>query len=59
MCESISMEDFKMEKYVFDEINGLWYELHGDYYLPCVTACTRAQTCRHFWKPLPKTPETT
>ena len=41
MCESISMEDFKMEKYVFDEINGLWYELHGDYYLPCVTAPER------------------
>jgi len=30
-----------MEKYVFDEINGLWYELHGDYYLPCVTAPER------------------
>ena len=41
MCESISMEDFKMEKYVFDEINGLWYELHGDYNLPCVTAPER------------------
>ena len=41
MCESISMEDFKTEKYAFDEINGLWYELHGDYYLPCVTAPER------------------
>ena len=30
-----------MEKYVFDEINGLWHELHGDYYLPCVTAPER------------------
>ena len=27
-----------MEKYLFDEKNGLWYELVGDYYLPCVTA---------------------
>lgn len=26
-----------MEKYVFDEKNGLWYELNGDYYLPCLT----------------------
>ena len=26
-----------MEKYLFDEKNGLWYELVGDYYLPCVT----------------------
>lgn len=25
-----------MEKYIFDEINGLWYELQGDYYLPCL-----------------------
>lgn len=23
-----------MEKYKFDEKNGLWYELAGDYYLP-------------------------
>jgi hypothetical protein len=26
-----------MDKYIYDESNGLWYELHGDYYLPCVT----------------------
>ena len=26
-----------MEKQVYDEKNGLWYELHGDYYLPCLT----------------------
>ena len=25
-----------MEKYVFDERNGLWYELQGDYYMPCL-----------------------
>ena len=25
-----------MEKYKFDERNGLWYELQGDYYLPCL-----------------------
>lgn len=25
-----------MEKYKFDERNGLWYELRGDYYLPCL-----------------------
>ena len=23
-----------LEKYIFDESNGLWYELNGDYYLP-------------------------
>lgn len=26
-----------MDKYIFDESNGLWYELHGDYYLPYLT----------------------
>ena len=25
-----------MDKYIYDEKNGLWYELHGDYYLPCL-----------------------
>ena len=25
-----------MEKYIYDNSNGLWYELHGDYYLPCL-----------------------
>lgn len=26
-----------MEKQICDEKNELWYELHGDYYLPCLT----------------------
>lgn len=25
-----------MEKVIYDEKNGLWYELHGDYYIPCL-----------------------
>lgn len=25
-----------MEKYIYDNNNGIWYELHGDYYLPCL-----------------------
>lgn len=25
-----------MEKYIYNNNNGLWYELHGDYYLPCL-----------------------
>ncbi len=29
-----------MDKYIFDENNGLWYELIGDYYLPCLTVPT-------------------
>jgi len=37
MCEYIIAEDFKMDKYIFDESNGLWYERQGDYYIPCLT----------------------
>ena len=25
-----------MDKYIYDENNGLWYERCGDYYLPCL-----------------------
>ena len=25
-----------MEKYIYNDKNGLWYELQGDYYLPCL-----------------------
>lgn len=42
MCEYINrailQEDFTMEKTIYDESNGLWYELRGDYYFPCLTA---------------------
>ena len=27
---------YYMDKYIFDENNGLWYELQGDYYIPCL-----------------------
>ena len=26
-----------MDKYIYDESNGLWYKLQGEYYLPCLT----------------------
>lgn len=26
-----------MEKRIYDEKNGLWYEMQGDYYLPCLS----------------------
>lgn len=25
-----------MDKYIYDVKNGFWYELQGDYYLPCL-----------------------
>ena len=26
-----------MEKFIYDESNGLWYERQGDYYIPCLS----------------------
>ena len=25
-----------MDKYIYDDKNGLWYELQGNYYIPCL-----------------------
>ena len=38
-----------MQKKYFDEKNGLWYELHGDYYLPCVTVSPEEQRTIGVW----------
>lgn len=44
-----------MDKYIYDEKNGLWYELQGDYYLPCLklpeerTAHISIWGQRHLW----------
>ena len=35
--------DFLMDKYIYDESNGLWYELQGDYYIPCLTLPTEKE----------------
>ena len=32
-----------MEKRIYDEKNGLWYELQGDYYLPCLSLPTEKE----------------
>lgn len=32
-----------MEKYIYDESNGLWYELQGDYYIPYLTLPTEKE----------------
>ena len=32
-----------MDKYIYDERNGLWYELQGDYYIPCLTLPTEKE----------------
>ena len=32
-----------MDKYIYDESNGLWYELQGDYYIPCLISPTEKE----------------
>ena len=37
ICANIKiLEDYIMEKYIYNEQDGLWYELQGDYYIPCL-----------------------
>ena len=43
MCEYIITEDFLIDKYIYDESNGLWYELQGDYYIPCLILPTEKE----------------
>ena len=38
-----------MEKYKYDENNGLWYELQGDYYLPCLKLPEEEQVHIRIW----------
>lgn len=38
-----------MEKYKYDENNGLWYELQGDYYLPCLKLPEEEQVHIGIW----------
>ena len=33
----------EMKKHIYDENNGLWYELIGDYYIPVLTLSSEAQ----------------
>ena len=38
-----------MEKYIYDEKNGLWYELQGDYYIPCLKLLAEEQRPIGIW----------
>ena len=44
-----------MDKYIYDDKNGLWYELQGDYYIPCLTLSAEKEQPiglwgqRHLW----------
>ena len=53
MCDyindAIMQEDFTMEKYIIDESNGLYYELQGDYYIPCLTVPVQEERPIGIW----------
>ena len=38
-----------MEKKIYDAKNGLWYELQGDYYLPCLSLPEEEQKPVGIW----------
>ena len=44
-----------MDKYIYEENNCLWYELQGDYYLPCILLLPEEEKTigiwgqRHLW----------
>lgn len=38
-----------MDKYIYDESNGLWYELQGDYYIPCLVLPTEKEQPIGLW----------
>lgn len=38
-----------MEKKIYDEKNGLWFELQGDYYLPCLSLPEEEQKPVGIW----------
>ena len=41
-----------MDKYIYDESNGLWYELQGDYYIPYLTLPTEKEHKKAFYTTL-------
>ena len=38
-----------MDRYIYDESNGLWYELQGDYYIPCLTLTAEEERPIGIW----------
>ena len=38
-----------MGKYIYDEKNGLWYELRDDYYLPCLRLPEKTEVRIGIW----------
>ena len=38
-----------MEKHIYDEKNGLWYELQGNYFVPCLKLPAEEQRPIGIW----------
>ena len=38
-----------MDKYIYDDKNGLWYEQQGDYYIPCLILPTGKEQPIGLW----------
>ena len=38
-----------MEQHIFDKNNGLWYELQGSYYIPCLAVPAEEETPIGIW----------
>lgn len=38
-----------MEKYIYNEQNGFWYELQGDYCLPCLKLLEEGEVHIGIW----------
>lgn len=38
-----------MVKYIYDKDNGLWYELRGDYYYPCLAVPNEEEKPIEIW----------
>ena len=46
---TIIQEDYTMAKTIYDESNGLWYELRGDYYIPCLAVPAQEERPIGIW----------
>ena len=38
-----------MDKYIYDDKNGLWYELQGNFYIPCLILPTEKEQPIGLW----------
>ncbi len=49
MKQNLYLEEHTMDKYIYSEKNGIWYELQGDYYLPCLKLPEESEVYIGIW----------